>query len=427
VTDWLDRIHVGDCREVMASLPAESVHAIVTDPPYGIRFMGKAWDGADIERTHGLSSPNGRTRQRTGTAAAAAAGKYDLAPQAMRAFQAWTAAWAAEALRVLKPGGHLLSFASCRTYHRMASGLEDAGFEIRDQLAWVFGSGFPKSFNLEGAWDGWGTALKPAWEPIALARKPMAGTTAQNVAVYGSGALNINGCRVLAEGEQREPNTGNGGIPARHNDGEPRPPGPVARPHKLGRWPANILHDGSADVLAHFPDAAGQLAPITGKEPTGHGFSGNVYGGPCQGRQPIDRRDGGGSAARFFYCPKASKADRDDGLEAAPDQVLARSHQAQKSAERGEVTGQARGAFNDARLVKNDHPTVKPTELMRYLCRLVTPPGGTVLDPFAGSGSTLRGASLEGFHYVGVELDAHYVEIARRRVAATISPQARLL
>uniref|UniRef100_UPI0013CDFDEC DNA methyltransferase n=1 Tax=Pseudomonas aeruginosa TaxID=287 RepID=UPI0013CDFDEC len=194
-------LHLGDCLLVLKTFPDNSFDSVVTDPPYGIRFMGKAWDGADIEAraarraempSHAPDAgPNGGHRS-----VAAEAGKYDLTPKGMLAFQAFTLEWAADCLRVLKPGGHLLSFASPRTYHHMAVGIEMAGFEIRDQIMWVFGSGFPKSHNLSGEYEGWGTALKPGHEPICMARKPLAGTVARNVLAHGTGALNIDRCRI---------------------------------------------------------------------------------------------------------------------------------------------------------------------------------------------------------------------------------------
>lgn len=286
----------GDCLEVLRTMQDNSVDAVVTDPPYGLSLMGKRWD-------------------------------YDVP-----ATEVW-----AECLRVLKPGGHLLAFAGTRTQHRMAVRIEDAGFQIRDMIAWVYGNGFPKSHNLQGDWQGWGTALKPALEPITVARKPLVGTVAENVLAHGTGVINVDGCRV-GPGEY-VPGGGNG----KANNGgmfgghETKGTRAIVEPHIQGRWPANLIHDGdsAADML--------------------------------------------GVAARFFYCAKASKADRGDG---------------------------------------NVHPTVKPTDLMRYLCRLVTPPGGIVLDPFIGSGSTGKAAVLEGFKFIGIEREAEYLEIARARIAA---------
>ncbi len=269
-------LHLGDCLQVLKTFPDNSFDSVVTDPPYGIRFMGKAWDGADIEAraarraempSHAPDAgPNGGHRS-----VAAEAGKYDLTPKGMLAFQAFTLEWAAECLRVLRPGGHLLSFASPRTYHHMAVGIEMAGFEIRDQIMWVFGSGFPKSHNLSGEFEGWGTALKPGHEPICMARKPLIGTVARNVLAHGTGALHIDACRIPTGEALR---AGSGGIPCRHDEHVPRTrsgeasaerryietggtnfamkPGPRGG-DAAGRWPANLIHDGSEEVVALFP------------------------------------------------------------------------------------------------------------------------------------------------------------------------------
>ena len=329
-------IYTGDCLDVLRTLPADSVDAIVTDPPYGLAFMGKRWD-------------------------------YDVPSEAI-----WR-----ECLRVLKPGGHLLAFAGTRTQHRMAVRIEDAGFEIRDMIAWVYGSGFPKSLDVSKAidkaagaerevigpatvggkgqgnaygtitrppatapataWQGWGTALKPALEPITVARKPLIGTVAENVLAHGTGALNVDGCRVGNEVRYNAP-AGNKAGGNSLNMSAVGMPQDAKGSTAAGRWPANLIHDGCDEVVGLLNDAA-----------------------------------------RFFYCAKASKADRGEG---------------------------------------NNHPTVKPTDLMRYLCRLVTPPGGTVLDPFMGSGSTGKAAMLEGFGFIGIERDPEYVKIAKARIGA---------
>lgn len=322
-----------------------SLDACVTDPPYGLSFMGKGWD-------------------------------YDVP-----SVDIWR-----EVFRVLKPGAHLLAFAGTRTQHRMAVNIEDAGFEIRDMIAWVYGSGFPKSHNLDDQWQGWGTALKPALEPITVARKPLIGTVAANVQTHGTGAINIDGCRVATDDK-----LGGGMVSMgrpKASEGWDRPwmhdpevterkkieaADKVALAETLGRWPANLIHDGSEEVLAGFPQT------------TSGAHSGNYHRTTSKTKNTFGERNATaetrpgdtGSAARFFYCAKASKADRDEG---------------------------------------NNHPTVKPTDLMRYLCRLVTPPGGTVLDPFMGSGSTGKAATLEGFQFVGIEREAEYLEIARARI-----------
>ena len=342
-------LHHGNCLNVLRAMDDSCVDSIVTDPPYGLSFMGKKWD-------------------------------YDVPS---------TEIWA-ECLRVLKPGGHLLAFAGTRTQHRMAVRIEDAGFEIRDMIAWVYGSGFPKSLDVSKAidkaagadrkivgpnkwvergglvqgstfgapsrpsetapateaakqWQGWGTAMKPAIEPITVARKPLIGTVAENVLAHGTGGINIDGCRVSSE------------------------------PNLSGRWPANLIHDGSDEVLAGFPETK------SGARKSGQGGNGDSGIVAFRSKPNInDFPSDSGSAARFFYCAKASKKDRD---------------------------------------TNNIHPTVKPTDLMAYLCRLVTPPGGLVLDPFMGSGSTGKAAMHEGFQFCGIEMNAEYLEIARARIA----------
>lgn len=382
---------VGDCLEVMRTLEAGSFDSIVTDPPYGLGFMGKGWDHAVPGEPY------------------------------------WR-----EALRVAKPGAYLAAFGGTRTFHRMACAIEDAGWELRDTLMWVYGSGFPKSRNIGG---GWGTALKPAWEPIVLARKPLSGTVAANVERWGTGALNIDGCRV--EGPKGECTRGAGGQNGRY--------GPIGAQGFIaddgrGRWPANLVHDGSDEVLAEFPDAPGQQGDLTGNERTRPAK--NAYGDMGAPREFKARRDGeasaarrytqqGGtnfaplpgmrreatSAARFFYCAKASRADRNDGCDAFAERPTAasefRPNHTTKAAE-----GHSGLPYGRWRPVKNNHPTVKPTDLMRWLCRLVTPTGGLVLDPFAGSGSTGRGAIAEGFRFVGIELDPDYARIAVARIRA---------
>jgi DNA modification methylase len=438
----------GDCLERLKELPDCSVDACVTDPPYGLSFMGKAWD-------------------------------YDV-PGA----EVWR-----EVLRVLKPGGHLLAFAGTRTQHRMAVQIEDAGFEIRDMIAWVYGSGFPKSLDVSKAidkaggnplawrafseayatavqasafkhsdidralgikssscywartdhrggmpprhhweavrellglsadferlydeaerevvgqrttgigtgkgstpimgdgsrditapatpaaqqWAGWGTALKPALEPITVARKPLTGTVAANVLEHGTGAINVDGCRVAGvKGVPASPS--NAGSLGWSTGGDMD-----RKQQQNGRWPANLIHDGSDEVVGLFPQTAsgGGFKQGMVQQPR---TSNVAKGAEAERVRNAFERDSGGSAARFFYCAKASKADRGDG---------------------------------------NGHPTVKPTELMRYLCRLVTPPGGVVLDPFMGSGSTGKAAVLEGFRFIGIEREEEYLATARGRI-----------
>lgn len=393
-------LYLGDCVEVMRAMPDASVDAIVTDPPYELGFMGKHWDGTGIA--------------------------YSI--------EMWR-----EALRVLKPGGHLAAFGGTRTYHRMACAIEDAGFEVRDCLAWMYGSGFPKSMDVSKAidkaagaeravvgtrtdgakriydngdgarmpdefyitapatdaarqWDGWGTALKPAYEPIVLARKPLIGTVAANVLTHGTGALNIDGCRIetdwaadrgeawLRSGRQATADAAWQG-PSEKRDGST-----VAdRVSPLGRWPANVLLDEEAATLL---DLENEEAP-----------------------------------SRFFYTAKASRSEREAGLEAFEESR--RSDGREKDIENPRLRTNAR---------HNDHPTVKPVDLMRWLCRLVTPPGGVILDPFNGSGTTGMGALDEGFRYIGIEREQRYIEIARHRIThrhiietAPVEPTSELM
>lgn len=351
----------GDCREVLKELAGASIDAIVTDPPYGLNFMGKAWD-------------------------------YDVP-----GVDVWR-----ECLRVLKPGGHLLSFFGTRTYHRGVIQIEDAGFEIRDQIGWVYGSGFPKSSNQHGDWEGWGTALKPAWEPIVMARKPLIGTVSANLAAHGTGALNIDGCRVATD--DRWPVSIHG---ASDSIGTFKTNIRVVEQNDLGRWPANLIHDGSDEVLAGFPTTTvGTFSGHRNEPKTKHAF------GEFELRDEKGHVGSTGSAARYFYCAKASKQDRDDGV-TTPEQPIVTFATANGTSGKPSSISEGRETA-----YRNTHPTVKPTDLMRYLCRLVTPPGGTVLDPFMGSGSTGRGAVLEGFSFVGIEMETAYYDLADARIAA---------
>ncbi len=269
-------------------------------------------------------------------------------------------------------------------------------------------------------WEGWGTALKPAFEPVIVARKPLIGTVAANVQQHGTGAINIDGCRV--EGRER---TEYGLATAQRTQGSTfgEPSTDADFDSSKGRWPANFCHDGSDEVLALFPDSNGSGGSLPQVKITGYGDGAvgtgksEYFGGP---RTPHD--SGSGSAARFFYCAKTSKKDRNEGMDAEPNKILARSCQAAAEAARGNTVAAEGGAFNKAREVKNNHPTVKPTELMRYLCRLVTPPGGTVLDPFMGSGSTGKAALKEGFGFVGIDSDEEhgYFDIALARIRSAV-------
>lgn len=352
-------IHVGDCREVMSVLADSSIDAIITDPPYGLGFMGKTWD------------------------------------KGVPAVEFWQ-----EMLRVAKPGAYLLAFGGARTFHRMASAIEDAGWEIRDTIMWLYGSGFPKSHNLG---DGRGTALKPAHEPIIMARKPLVGTVAANVLAYGTGALNIDFCRVVGDTPVpfANPTQAEGWrLNRREVDW---------KPSELGRWPANVIHDGSEEVLSAFPNAPGQQGDLRQQDhavPAGSAFG--QYGPKLAHKARIETEK---SAARFFYCAKASRKDRDEGCE---DLSLREGGMVSNTSGQ-HITRRDGGAPGP---VRNHHPTVKPTELMRYLCRLVTPPGGTILDPFCGSGSTGKAAVIEWCNFIGIDTETEYVEIARRRIAS---------
>lgn len=476
-------LHQGDCLEVMKTLPDNSVDSIVTDPPYGISFMGKKWD-------------------------------YDVP-----GVDVW-----AEALRLLKPGGHALVACGTRTQHRMAVNLEDAGFEIRDTVAWIYGSGFPKSLDVSKAidkvggrpdliveigkalksareargmtasecdrifcggttnwswfegrprgqrcptpdtfnaittlwpelkhladavaevereiigakggsllavapgqindrsqtelsittgtslnaktWDGWGTALKPAMELWTLARKPLIGTVAQNVIEHGTGGINIDGCRVPTNEIITNHSRGSESAVSKGKYGDSTAQDThQTNGQALGRFPANVIHDGSDEVLARFPETT-----------SGGGNKANIQP-KARESQVLSTIDGGdwdantGSASRFFYCAKASKSDRNGGLDGFPvDRPDSR-------------TAIGMGTFEEKGVQpqQNHHPTVKPTALMQYLCRLITPPGGTVLDPYTGSGSTGKAAMFEDFRFIGIERELEYVEIATARIEA---------
>ncbi|ARN25464.1 TPA: DNA-methyltransferase [Klebsiella pneumoniae] len=361
------QLHVGRCEEVLKTLPDNSVDAIVTDPPYGLSFMNHKWD-------------------------------YDVPT-----VDQWR-----ECLRVLKPGGHLLAFGGSRTYHRLVVNAEDAGFEIRDQILWIYGSGFPKSHNLDGDFDGWGTALKPAHEPIVMARKPFKQTVSANMNEHGTGAINIDACRIPTD---EALNGGAGGLLSHQRDGTE----PVADYEQApeGRWPANIIHDGSEAVVSAFPDAKGQQGDLkeTGRARPSQGR----YGDMAPPKAHAARVESEKSAARFFYCAKVKPKERDEGLErfiatSASDMTGGRKEGSVGINDPRAGAGRTNGA-------KNNHPTVKPIALMSYLCRLITPPGGTVLDPWMGSGSTGRSAIEEGFNFIGIDLNPDYVTIASARIA----------
>jgi DNA modification methylase len=425
----------GDCIEVMAGWPAESVDAVVCDPPYGLGFMGKAWDNAGMLN---------RTAAQVNSILPAG-GQAAVAWNA-REFQSWCEAWAREAFRVAKPGAHLLAFGGTRTYHRLASAIEDAGWEVRDTLCWGYASGFPKSLDVSKAidkaagaerevtgrdemrfarlknqldgsvstgdqwehgprnvditapatdlareWQGWGTALKPAWEPIVLARKPLRGTVAGNVTEYGTGALNIDGCRI--DGSER---SGGGPRPTRVATGGFNMSEAGDRPEG-GRWPANvILTDPIFD--GDTPGVVGGGIADGGISVRRNGVAGSPdspvgnFGAVMAPGTPDAGYGDSGTYSRFFLVPKSSRSDREPVI-VSPLRADSSRH--------------------------NQHPTVKPTDLMRHLVRLVTPPGGVVLDPFLGSGTTAIAAELEGFEWVGIEREAEYCAIAEARLNGT--------
>jgi DNA modification methylase len=583
VTSW--RIIEGDCVETMRAMPEASVDAVVCDPPYGLEFMGKDWDAfkpAGARFRSATSVDNARD--------GIGRGKMPDAYAAGQPFQAWCEAWATEALRVLKPGGHLLAFGGTRTYHRLTCAIEDAGFEIRDCLAWLYGSGFPKSLDVSKAidkaagaerevvgrksdpryaspataasgsplgnisprvnaptnyeragnltapatpdaeyWEGWGTALKPAHEPIVLARKPLAGTVAGNVLTHGTGALNVDATRIGTESTARKRTPDDFGMV--NDDGWQPTPGVNGSDN--GRWPANVILDPEAAAL--LDEQTGESTSRIG-QPRG-AESGDGWGMTATGAEYADS----GGASRFFYCPKADTTERNTGLDgyvpgngkmcSCPDRATKTAHPPQRDTGAVTVpddsdssttgsgnrqtglfptdsksttstrTGQTIGSTTSSSSApsttsastppttaaltlasgsdaaesapsssqptastttsarkdgpstddagpatspkssrtssgadsnvcpdcegvirgagRNPHPlepTVKPVALMRWLCRLVTPPGGTILDPFTGSGTTGIAALREGFAFVGIEREAEYASIARARI-----------
>lgn len=395
-------VRYGDNRELLARLDADSVDAVVCDPPYELGFMGKKWDSSGIA--------------------------YDV--------EFWR-----EVYRVLKPGAHLVAFGGTRTYHRMAVAIEDAGFEVRDSLHWVYTQGFPKSLDVSKAldraagaerevigkhpnpastnkrlsmgdgwqdspnitcpatpeakqWSGWGTALKPAHEPIILARKPFAGTVAANVLQWGTGAVNVEECRVATddgfEDQWDKPVSTNIGAGTYISDGRQHTIDPTAYKPMGGRWPPNLL-------LSHAADC----------------------GDTCIPGCAVDEMERQSASSRMFPCfryePKPSRGEREAGCEALPTRSGAEAV-ARDEGSAG-THSPAAGSGRVAERIANVHPTVKSIDLMRWLCRLVAPPAGLVVDPFCGSGTTGCAAVLEGFQFLGMEREAEYVAIANARIS----------
>jgi DNA modification methylase len=411
------QLHLGDCLEVLAGLPENSVDTCITDPPYELGFMGKKWDSSGI------------------------------------AFQPET--WQA-VFRVLKPGAILLAFGGTRTYHRMVCAIEDAGFEIRDTIAWVYGSGFPKSYDIgkgidkqagaerevigkyqspentsggkgrkfcfggqpldglpnvtkgNSGWDGWGTALKPAFEPIVVAMKPVDGNFVNNALTWGVAGLWIDGGRVGTVKNVPASPSDKGTLQCKGLGGGWDRSG--MNPN-IGRFPANLIHDGSDEVVETFD----RQTPNRTRKPSGTGgsdYEGSIWGNGKPFQSSKDYQDNGGSAARFFYCAKASRSERNAGLEGMEEKV---GGGMKGTEDQTLLTGSGNIRNNK---MQNHHPTVKPIELMRYLVRLTkTPTGGVVLDPFTGSGTTGIACVLEGREFVGIEREAEYVEIAEKRIA----------
>lgn len=386
----------GDSLEVLKGISDNCIDSVVCDPPYG---LSKEPDMMEV-LNHWM---NGDDYKHTGGGFMGK--KWD-------SFVPGPAIWR-ECMRVLKPGGHLLAFFGSRTYDMGALAIRLAGFEIRDQIMWVYGSGFPKSLNVEKAtqnadWAGWGTALKPAHEPICVARKPLAGTVADNVLAYGTGGMNIDGCRV--EGRER---TDYGLANSSRSQGSTysAPSESADFDSTKGRWPANLVHDGSEEVMAEFPQTAASKASMRGV-----GLTGNVdkvYGkGDPAFNTMRGVNDNGGSAARYFYCAKSSKEDRNYGLAGdnfSSEELVSRLQDSAGMQNPRAGAGRTSGS-------KNPHPTVKPIALMEWLVRLVTPFHGIVLDPFMGSGSTGIASVKNGLRFVGIELDENFHSIASQRI-----------
>ena len=409
---------MGDCLEVMKTFPDNHFSAIVTDPPYGLHFMGKDWDkfnrrNFNEEGKHHRVENSGvhhDTRDvRSIASANAHSGTYDESRN--DEFQYFMQQVATQALRITKPGGHCLMFGAPRRFHRQICALEDAGWEIRDCLMWIFGSGFPKSHNHFGI-EGYGTALKPAYEPIIMAMKPLDGTFKQNAEKWGQAGINIAATRI---GNDLIPNSNNHTSHQKWKEQDGRQPKQIPKGEltwSKGRWPANVLFDEEAAQMldeqsgfSHSKAAIRRNRSVLGvntKDDSTTLGMGDVFGG---------FNDSGG-ASRFFYVAKTSSRERNEGLEGLPIKSSAGCY--------GEFEGDGRGRQTEHRPQKNNHPTVKPLALMRYLITLVAPPtNALILDPFAGSGSTILAAKQLGISAIGIEKSEEYVKIAEMRVANT--------
>jgi site-specific DNA-methyltransferase (adenine-specific) len=420
-------LYHGDCLDVLATLPDASIAAIITDPPYGLEFMGQNWDAPwkPAGMNLGRVLADRPARPNPYLAARIEYGRGNRGESA--AYGAWCRTWATACLRMLSPGGHLLAFGGTRTAHRLAAAIEDAGFEIRDSIAWLYGSGFPKSLNIArtishtgtptgdiardttdditdddaartaSRWRGWGTALKPAFEPIVLARKPLAGTVAATVTTYGTGALHIDACRVAFrdEHDEHESKTKN-----QHADFGTAPGGntvygdystvPRVNYDAPGRWPPNVLIDDAAadDLDQRSPVTRSRIGTPRCARP-GHGWGLSATG--------AEYNDEGGPSRFFPRFPTPN-----------PLAAVVPAWRYQPKAPTAERPRDANGI---------GHPTVKPVELMRWLVRLVTPPGGVVLDPFLGSAATAQACLIEGVRFVGIEKDQSYLDLALQRLS----------
>ena len=440
----------GDCLEVLATLPENSVDTCITDPPYGLGFMGKQWDTFDKSQ-FGIAGNEGENDLKVKK-------NFKALPRYRKdGLYEFTFDWAEAVYRVLKPGALLLAFGGTRTYHRMVCAIEDAGFEIRDTIAWVYGSGFPKSYNLgkgidkqqgnerktirvrtdgnkgggaktydddsyvwdkpfeetagNSGWDGWGTALKPAFEPIVVAMKPVDGNFVNNALTWGVAGMWIDGGRVESKprltGTRKDGDEINATPSSYLGSGTRKLQTSYDErmaENRLGRFPANLIHDGSDEVLEVFPETkSGSINGIYNNTIMAQSF-GNRDGKPIHLKFEGDS----GSASRFFYCAKASRAERNAGLEGMEERPAFDNPDG--------TMGGNMGSLSKPRA--NHHPTVKPIELMRYLVRLTkTPTGGVVLDPFMGSGTTGIACVLEGREFIGIEREPEYVEIAEKRIA----------